>query len=306
MLKLARILYTRRKKMLTTPKGFYMNEIDVAQKYFDAWNAHDPTAVIATFTAEGTYSDPSVQGITGEAIGDYVQGLLDMFPDLSFEIKSKGIISSGLVAAEWLMQGSHKDTGGRVALLGADFIQVENNHIRSVQGYFDNTTMQKQLGMEVSVYPAEPQGPFSFGSVTHYQSGKNVRPGAISLTWIDSPTNEDAQHVGDYTQKIVEESTKLPGFLSIMLSSIGRRGYTITTWEDVDQPRQLLREGQHKESMKWFFSKESKATGMTSVWKLHHMRMMMRCQECNEIVDYDADKKTCSCGEPIPEPPPYW
>lgn len=283
-----------------------MKSIEVAQRYFDAWNAHDPTAVIATFTAEGTYSDPSVQGLTGEAIGGYVQGLLDMFPDLSFDIESIGTLGSGLVAAEWLMRGTHKDTGGRVALSGADFIQVENHQIRSVQGYFDSITMQKQLGMEVSVFPAEPQAPVSFGSVMRYQSGKNVRPGAISLTWIESQSDTDAKHVDEYTQKIVEETIQLPGFLSIMLPTIGSRGHTITTWEDLEQPRHLLREEQHKESMKWFFSNDARAIGMVSVWKLHHIRMMLRCQECYEIVDIESDKMTCSCGEPLPEPPPYW
>jgi len=283
-----------------------MSAIDVVQRYFDAWNAHDPTAVVATFAADGTYSDPGVQGLTGDAIGQYVQSLLDMFPDLSFEIVSKGNSGADLVAAEWIMHGMHQDTNGRVALLGADFIQVENGEIRTVQGYFDSSTMQKQLGLELIAYPAEPQGPISFGSVVRFQGNKNVRPGAVSLTWIESHSDEDAQHVAEYTQKIVEETAQLPGFLSIMLPTIGNRGHTITTWESVDQPRQLLREGQHKESMKWFFSHDARAIGMTSVWELHHLRMMLRCPSCHKIVDVDADKKSCSCGEPLPEPPSYW
>ena len=204
------------------------------------------------------------------------------------------------------MHGTHKDTGGSIALPGADFIQVEDGKIRSVRGYFDNSTMQKQLGMEVMAYPAEPQGPLSFGSTLRVESGKNAQPGAISLTWIESHSDADGQHLNEYTQKIVEEATQLPGFLGIVLPSIGKRGYTITAWEDVDQPRRLLREGQHKESMKWFFSEDATAVGMISVWKLHHIRMMLRCAACHKIVDADAKHKTCSCGEPLPEPPQYW
>ena len=45
-----------------------MKSIDVAQQYFDAWNAHDPSAVIATFAPGGTYSDPTVEGLSGEAM----------------------------------------------------------------------------------------------------------------------------------------------------------------------------------------------------------------------------------------------
>lgn len=120
-----------------------MNLLEVAQQYFDGWNAHDPTAVIAAFAEGGTYSDPSNEGLTGEAIGVMVQNLINMFPNLSFDIVSKGAISPDVVAAEWLMKGTHRDTGGRVALPGSDFIRVEGEKIRSVQGYFDNGTMLK-------------------------------------------------------------------------------------------------------------------------------------------------------------------
>jgi hypothetical protein len=54
--------------------------------------------------------------------------------------------------------------------------------IRSVQDYFDSSTKQRQLGLEVVADPAEPQRIIPFGSVVSFQSGKNVRPGAISLT----------------------------------------------------------------------------------------------------------------------------
>ncbi|MCI0644220.1 MAG: nuclear transport factor 2 family protein [Chloroflexi bacterium] len=283
-----------------------MKSIDVAQQYFNAWNAHDPSAVIATFAPGGTYSDPTVEGLTGEAIGHMVQRLINSFHDLFFDIVSIGAVGPDLVAAEWLMQGTHQEMGGRVALPGSDFIRVESGKIRSVQGYYDNGTILKQLGLELMTYPAQPQGPISFGSATRAQTDKRVRPGAISLTWIESHSDADGQYVSEYTQKIVEETTQMPGFLGIMLSSIDNRGYTLTAWEDVEQPRRLLREGQHKESMKWFFSEESGAFAMASVWELHHMRMMVRCSTCHKVVDVEANRTTCSCGEPLPDPPPYF
>jgi hypothetical protein len=132
-----------------------------------------------------------------------------------------------------------------------------------------------------------------------------ARAGAISLTWIESHSDADVQHVSEYTEKIVEETTQLPGFLGIMLPSIDNRGYTITAWENVEHPRRLLREGQHKESMKWFFGKDSGAIGMTSVWELHHMRLMVHCSACHKVVDVDEDKTHCSCGEPLPALPSY-
>lgn len=154
-------------------------------------------------------------------------------------------------------------------------------------------------------YPAQPQGPISFGSVNRLQAEKRVRPGAISLTWIEGHSEADGQHLSEYTEKIVEETTQMPGFLGIMLSTIDNRGYTLTAWEDAEQPRLLLREGQHKESMKWFFGEEAGAFGMASVWKLHHMRLMVRCSACRKVVDVEANRTACSCGEPLPEPPPF-
>jgi steroid delta-isomerase-like uncharacterized protein len=282
-----------------------MNAIDVAKAYFDGWNGHDPAAVMAMFAPDGRYSDPTVQDVRGEAIGRMVQGLINSFPDLAFDLKSEGMIGADLVAAEWLMRGTHRETGRTIALPGADFIRVENGKIGSVQGYFDNKMMMEQLGLTVTVYPAEAQGPISFGLNSRFQSDKNAVPGAISITWIDARSEADGQHLGRYTDKIVEQTTQLPGFLGMMVSTMGTRGYTITAWEDVKQPRQLLREGAHKESMKWFFGEDSTAMAMTSVWEVHHTRMFLRCLRCKKVVEADGERKSCTCGEPLPESPPF-
>ena len=66
-----------------------MTELELAQAYFDAWNAQDADAIVATFCDAGTYTDPTTNGtLSGPAIGAYAKGLWDAFPDLSFEIRS--------------------------------------------------------------------------------------------------------------------------------------------------------------------------------------------------------------------------
>ena len=35
-----------------------MTNLEVAQKYFDAWNRRDPSSIVATFLDGGTYNDP--------------------------------------------------------------------------------------------------------------------------------------------------------------------------------------------------------------------------------------------------------
>lgn len=35
-----------------------MNAIDVAQRFFNTWDAHDADAIVAAFAKEGTYQNP--------------------------------------------------------------------------------------------------------------------------------------------------------------------------------------------------------------------------------------------------------
>src|SRR6185437_13704217 len=132
-----------------------------AQNYFDAWNRRDAAAIVACFAEGGTYSDPASGGpLTGPAIGAYAQGLWQAFPDLSLEIVSVAGNDSGMVSAEWLMKGTNHGsmmglppTGKSISLPGADFIRVEGDKIRSVQGYFDSGALPRDLGLDVIVQP---------------------------------------------------------------------------------------------------------------------------------------------------------
>jgi steroid delta-isomerase-like uncharacterized protein len=131
---------------------------DVVQKYFNAWNDRDGDAIVAAFAEGGTYSDPAVHvPLTGEAIGAYAKSLWEAFPNLSFEMVSVAKGKGGLVVAEWRMSGTHLGTfnglppSGRTASLrGADFIRVEGDKIRSVQGYFDTGALFDALGLHAS------------------------------------------------------------------------------------------------------------------------------------------------------------
>src|SRR5262245_58927253 len=111
----------------------FQKPIEIAQRYFYAWNRHDAAAIVATFAETGTYADPVTPGpLAGAAIGAYAQGLWDAFPNLSFEIVSVTENASGRVSAEWLMKGTNTGpfsglppTVVAVAVPGADFIRVD-------------------------------------------------------------------------------------------------------------------------------------------------------------------------------------
>jgi steroid delta-isomerase-like uncharacterized protein len=291
-----------------------MEATDVAKGYFDAWNRRDPEAIVATFAEGGTYSDPNTpQGLTGQAISEYAGGLFAAFPDLSFDLLSHASIGDGVVAAQWVMRGTNTGplrgnppTGGTVALPGADFIAVEGDKVRSVQGYFDRRTLVEQLGLQVIVQPYSA-GPFSFGYSVRVQSGKLTKPGAFSLTWIQARSEEEAQQVRDYSRPTAAQMVDMPGFIAWIGVGIADRLFTITAWEDAESPQQLLRHTLHKEAVEQFFGADFATGVMTSVWKPERINALwVRCEACGSLEDHELSGGTCRCGKPLPEPPPYW
>ena len=85
-----------------------MEATDVVQEYFDAWNRHDPEAIVATFVQGGTYTDPNApEGLSGRAIAEYASGLFAAFPDLSFDLVSHSSTDDGAVAARSVMRGTN-------------------------------------------------------------------------------------------------------------------------------------------------------------------------------------------------------
>jgi steroid delta-isomerase-like uncharacterized protein len=205
-----------------------MTYLDISKKYFDAWNAHDADAIIKTFSPAGTYSDPSTGEITGDAIGANAKRLWSAFPDLSFEIVSLGEASSGRVVAEWIMKGTNTGsfhglpaTERVISLSGIDVIEIGNDGIKTVKGYFDTKTLSEQLGLQVLVQPYK-LGPFSFGFSVAFQSGRKIKPGAFGITTIwnfDSQTEE----IRSLTRATATEMLSMEGFIGLTTMRIGGR-----------------------------------------------------------------------------------
>lgn len=126
---------------------------EAVNKYFDAWNSHDTDAILDSLTPDGTYSDP-VGGVnlSGQAYADYANSLFSAFPDLKLELISNIVASNGMVAAPWLLFGTHQGVVGDfqptercITLPGCDFITVENSKVKEVRGYFDPDYLFNQL-----------------------------------------------------------------------------------------------------------------------------------------------------------------
>ena len=62
-------------------------------------------------------------------------------------------------------------SGQSVAVPDADFITVEGERIRSVQGYFDQKAFSEQLGLQVITQP-RAIGNFEFGTRVRNHTGR--------------------------------------------------------------------------------------------------------------------------------------
>jgi steroid delta-isomerase-like uncharacterized protein len=248
------------------------------QRYFDAWNAHDGAAVVASLTDGGTFEDPTTGGpIGGDALAGNVNGLAVGFPDVHFEVLSCLPTSPTTAAAQWVMHGTNTGptpggppTGGTIALPGADFIDYDPgaDRLSKVVGYFDAATMLTQLGLQAHITPADMAPGVTFGYGVRIDSGREAVPGAFSVTWIEVDP-EFHPHLVESTMAIVfEQLGKEEGYLGSFLAKVGHRSYTFTAWTDVNAAKAALRGGAHGEAMrdarKDGFG--ANARGITSIW----------------------------------------
>jgi steroid delta-isomerase-like uncharacterized protein len=132
-----------------------MNALDVTQRQLDAYNAHDPDALMALYTEAATYHTPRFDHpLKGQALADFFKSLFKAYPDLRLEVISRGDVGGGLIARQLVLHGTHTGpfmdgtpaTGRKVAYPIATFSQVEGDKIRSEHVYLDRQTVAEQLG----------------------------------------------------------------------------------------------------------------------------------------------------------------
>ena len=134
-----------------------MNALEVAQRSIDAWNSHDADAIVALYAEGATYHTPRVDHpLKGKALADFIKSLLTAYPDVRFEVISRGDTGGGLVATQLMLHGTHTGafmdgtppTGRTVTYPLASFAQIEGDKIRSEHRYLDRQTEAEQLGLK--------------------------------------------------------------------------------------------------------------------------------------------------------------
>jgi len=134
-----------------------MNTVEVSKRSIDAWNRHDADAVIALYAEEATYHTPRFDHpLKGKALADFIKSVLTAFPDLRFEVISRGEAGGGLVASQLVLHGTHTgsfmdgtpSTGRTVTYPLASFAKIEGDKIRTEHIYLDRQTVAEQLGLK--------------------------------------------------------------------------------------------------------------------------------------------------------------
>lgn len=107
--------------------------------YFEAWNCHDPAAIVACFTEGGAYFDPDVpQGVGGAALVRYATAIFRAMPDVHFDISSSHG-AGDMRTAEWRMTAAPN-----IDLRGVDIFVLQGDRIVEVRGYYDRKTLDMQ------------------------------------------------------------------------------------------------------------------------------------------------------------------
>ena len=248
--------------------------MDLIDRYFAAWNAHDPEGIMACFTAEGTFEDPTTGGpITGSAIAGTANDLFVGFPDVSFsELRIERSPTSA--AAQYVMRGANAGAtplgppSGQVGTLsGADFFtwDPDLDLLTSVRGYWDLGGFLATMGLQVHPSPAGVPGLIDFGLGVRATKGDPSTPGCFTVTSIDV-TGESAWDVNDFTEKIVTELMGQDGYLGSVFATGGGRQYTFTAWRDVEAVTGI-RQTVHRDAMRSFNAGTLATRVMTSVWE---------------------------------------
>jgi len=132
-----------------------MNALEVSQRVIDAWNRQDADAIAALYAEGATYHTVRFDHpLKGKAIADFIKSVLAAYPDLRFEVISRGDTGGGLVATQLVLHATHTGpfmdgtppTGRTVTYPVASFAQIEGDKIRSEHVYLDRQTVSEQLG----------------------------------------------------------------------------------------------------------------------------------------------------------------
>jgi hypothetical protein len=196
--------------------------------------------------------------------------------------------------------------GGSLALPGVDLVTVESGKIVAVERHFDRQTMAEQLGFQVIVQPGS-DGIWQLGYSWRATAGSTAEPGAISLTWTEARSQEEAEQLEEIGGLFGAELTEAPGFISVVTGGIGSRLFTIAAWEKEEDIRSALRNRLHTDGVKRFHSEDFLGSFGSGIFTAHRLSpVWVRCTSCAKVATQGQTDGNCTCGKPLTGRPQHW
>jgi heme-degrading monooxygenase HmoA len=279
--------------------------------FYDAWNRHDPAAIVASFGASGRYSDPLTRvELGGDDLTDHVRSVLAVIRDLRFTV-DRTILDGGAAAVAWTVAGTWDGKLGAltasetdVRFEGTDVLELEGEGLRLVRRSFDEYAVADALGLQTIVEPFG-DGDLTFGHSMRSWVSK-AKPGALGMTWLLARDEAEKSAIRARARDIIDHFREVPGFIGIVTGFAGLHGFTLTAWESEEALRAATHSGAHSEAMHAFRADELSGGVFTSVWApIRLNRMWLRCPLGHPNDATRADGNCEVCGKPLPAPEPY-
>jgi steroid delta-isomerase-like uncharacterized protein len=131
---------------------------EVAHRWLEAFNAHDPDELLAISTDEAVLEAPGEIRLEGrDAVVGYALSWLEAFPDAEIAVDQE-IALDGWVVQRFAFEGTHADTltgpmgdipptNRHLTGRGAQLMRVEGDRIAETHLYFDQFQVLTQLGL---------------------------------------------------------------------------------------------------------------------------------------------------------------
>jgi steroid delta-isomerase-like uncharacterized protein len=142
------------------PRSSELRLNDFGSRYAQAWCSHDPDAVAAFYSVDGSLTVNDGEGAVGrEAIAGTARGFMSDFPDIVVTMDRMAVTDQGTIFG-WTLTGTNRGPGGtgkRVRISGYEVWQLDpDGLIAESQGHYDVAEYARQL--EHGVHGAEEQG----------------------------------------------------------------------------------------------------------------------------------------------------
>jgi SnoaL-like domain len=203
----------------------------VIDGFYDAWNRHDPGAIVASFGASGRYADPLTRvELAGDSLTHHVQSVLDVIRDLRITV-DRTIVDDGAAAVAWTVEGTWdgklgaltaSETGVRFG--GIDVFELEDEGLRRVRRSFDEYAVADALGLQTIVEPFG-DGDLTFGHSMRSWVSKE-KPGALGMTWLLARDEDEKLAIRSRARDIIDHFREVPGFIGIVTGFAGLHGFT--------------------------------------------------------------------------------